>query len=164
MRRSDESDEERPQIRGTLFVTFVSGIVALFLALPATAQAPRSPRVQVVVERGPIPVRVLERAWPSRAFRRCEAEAPDDVIHVHVRIDPDASVSIDHGAIDDEISLPARCVVEVLTSARFHPQVEATHAYVTVFFRPNLRGRAQLLRARSSTSAAASFSYSAREL
>ncbi|MBX3270445.1 MAG: hypothetical protein KF729_09305 [Sandaracinaceae bacterium] len=101
----------------------------------AAAQAPRPPRVQVTHERGPIMARTLELAWPGRAFARCQAETSDDVVHLHVRVEADATVVIEHGLLG--APTPAeRCVVEVITAARFPPQTEPTQAHVTVYLRP----------------------------
>lgn len=138
----------------------LAALVLLALATPATAQAPRPPRVHVIHERGPIPAQTLRRAWSARAFRRCQSRSPDDVVHLHVRIDPDASVHIEHGLIDERIASGQRCVVEVITGATFPAETEATHAHVTVYFAPGLRHGAHASRASSSPSAAPSRSYS----
>ncbi|MCA9605954.1 MAG: hypothetical protein KC619_10190 [Myxococcales bacterium] len=143
----------------------LAAIVAfLVCAAPALAQSPRPPRVQVLVERGPLPVRVLQRAWPGRAFRRCQEDSPDDVVHLHVRIDPDASIVVEHGLLEGQIRPSERCVVEVLTSARFPAQTEATHAVVTIWFAPPMAHQAQSPASSRVTSARPSASYSATSL
>jgi hypothetical protein len=139
-------------------------LALLLLAVPATAQAPRHPRVLITLERGPLPARVLERAWPGRAFARCEADAVEDVVHLHVRIDPDTTVSIEHGILEGELGPAERCVIEVLLAARFPPQTEPTHAAVTVFFRPAMARDAQASRARQSSRAAPRAEYSSAAL
>lgn len=108
-------------------------ILVLSLAVPAAAQAPERPvRVRVVHERGPIDAPTLRRAWRPARFVHCADETPDPVIHLHVRVDPDGSVVIEHGLADDIVPPSMRCVVDALTSVRFSPQTEATHAHVTI--------------------------------
>ena len=105
------------------------------LAAPAVAQAPRGPRVHVEHVRGPIHVAELRRAWSSRRFARCEGELHSDHAHLHVRVDPDASVHVERERPGEPLPPELACVVDVLRGARFHPQTETTLAYVTVFFR-----------------------------
>jgi len=110
-------------------------LTVLLLAAPAAAQAPAHPvRVQVVHERGPIAVRALRHAWRPARFTACAEETPDPVVHLHVRVEPDGSVVIEHGLREDLVPPSLRCVVDVLTSARFTPETEATHAHVTIRF------------------------------
>ena len=114
----------------------LAALTILALAPAARAQSPRPPRVRVEHERGPISVRELRAAWSARRFRRCQEEAHDAIAHLHVRIEPDGSVVIEHGLVNDFVTPELRCVVDVLTSARFGPQTEPTHAGVTIYFRP----------------------------
>lgn len=132
----------------------------LALAVPAAAQTARPPRVQVTVERGPLPVRTLERAWPGRAFRRCQDVAPAEVVHLHVRVDPDATVVVEHGLGTEAIDAGTRCVLEVLNAARLPVQTEPTHATVTVWFVPVMaRDARQSFASRQPTRAAPSRAY-----
>lgn len=112
-------------------------ILVLTLSVPAVAQAPRAPRVYVEHLRGPIQIRELRRAWRPRRFRRCQRELHADAEHLQVRIDPDASIHVDTGRPTPTIPPDLECVVEVIRTARFSPQTEATEAYVSVFFGPD---------------------------
>lgn len=113
----------------------VAPLIALLLALPAAAQVPpRTVRVRVVHERGPIDGATLRGAWAPARFERCADETPAPLVHLHVRVDPDGGVVIEHGLRDDLVPASMRCVVDALTEVRFTPQTEATHAHVTIRF------------------------------
>lgn len=115
----------------------LAGLLTVLLSTAsAAAQAPHRPvRVRVVHERGPIDAGTLRRTWRPARFAQCADETPDPVVHLHVRVDPDGSVVIEHGLQDgDIVPPPLRCVVDALTSAQFRPQTEATHAHVTIRF------------------------------
>jgi len=157
-------EDPRAYILDTMRSIAAPVLALLLLAVPATAQAPRHPRVMITLERGPLPARVLERAWPGRAFARCEAEAVEDVVHLHVRIDPVGAVAIEHGLLEGDLGPSERCVIEILVAERFPPQTEPTHAAVTVFFRPQLARDAQASRPRQSSSAAPRVEYSSASL
>lgn len=109
-------------------------IIAL-LAVPASGQVPRRPRVHVVHLRGPIQVQELRRAWTARSFRRCADELHADVAHVHVEIRRAGAVHVRPERPGEPLPPEHECVANVIRAARFAPQTEPTEAYVTVFFR-----------------------------